>query len=106
MEQKYRGLLAYLFGWIAGLIILFGLKDNDKRTKFNACQSIVISGVNMIASFVLGFIPFVRYFSFVISGLALVLSVIGMIKAYKEEDFEIPFISDLTRDIFKNQLGE
>lgn len=106
MEQKVRGLLAYLFGWVGGLIVLFALKDNDDRTKFNACQSIVISVSSMVLTFVIGFIPYVRSFSWVISTLMFVLSVIGMVKAYKEEDYELPVISDLTRNIFKSQLSK
>lgn len=106
MEQKIRGLLAYLFGWLGGVIILFALKDNDERTKFNACQSIVISVSSMVLTFVMGFIPVVRSFSWIISTLMFALAVIGMIKAYKEEDCEIPVISDLTRNIFKSQLSK
>ena len=34
MDQKVRGLLAYLFGWIGGLVVLLAYKDNDSRTKF------------------------------------------------------------------------
>ena len=104
MEQKIRGLLAYLFGWLGGVVVLFAFKDNDSRTKFNACQSITISGISFVAGIVLGFIPVIKYFAGLFSVLMFALSVIGMIKAYKEEDFEIPVISDLTRNIFKSQL--
>lgn len=106
MEQKVRGLLAYLFGWIGGLIVLFALKDNNDQTKFNACQSIVISVSSWVITFVVGFIPYVRTLSGIISLLFFVMSVIGMIKAYKEEDYELPVISDLTRNIFKKQLSK
>ena len=33
-----------------------------------------------------------------------VLLIIGMIKSYKEEDYELPVVSDLTREIFKSKL--
>lgn len=106
MQQKVRGLLAYLFGWLGGLIVLLAFKDNDDRTKFNACQSIVISAGSFAITFVMGFIPFVSALSGIVSLLAFVLSVIGMVKAYKEEDYELPVISDLTRNIFKSQLSK
>lgn len=105
MEQKIRGLLAYLFGWVGGLVILFALKDNSKQTKFNASQSIVISLAGFVLSFVLGFIPVIKNYTWIITTLMFVLEVIGMIKAYKEEEYELPVISDLTRNIFKSQLG-
>lgn len=106
MEQKVRGLLAYLFGWVGGLVILVALKDNDERTKFNACQAIVISASSMVLSLVLRYIPYVGFIGGIISVLMGVLLLIGMIKAYKEEDYELPVISDLTRNIFKSQLSK
>lgn len=104
MEQKIRGLLAYVFGWIGGLIVLFAFKDNDSRTKFNACQSITMSGISFAAGIVLGFIPFVKVLAGAFSLLIFVLQIIGAIKAYNEEDYELPVISDLTRNLFKSQL--
>lgn len=105
MEQKHRGLLAYLFGWLGGLIILYAYKDNDSRTKLNACQSIVLSVTSIIVSNVVRFIPGIgSYTSWIVSVLILVCQIIGMVKAFREEDFEIPVITDLTRNIFKKQL--
>lgn len=104
MEQNVRGLLAYLFGLIGGLVVLFGLKDNDSRTKFNACQAITMDAIVFVVLLVLGFIPFVGIVAYLFSALMTVARIIGMIKAYKEEDFELPVISDLTRNIFKSQL--
>lgn len=106
MEQKVRGLLAYLFGWIGGLVILFALKDNNEQTKFNACQAIVISAAGNILTIIFRFIPYVGFIGSIISVLMGILLIIGMIKAYKEEDYELPVISDLTRNIFKSQLSK
>lgn len=106
MDQKVRGLIAYLFGWVGGLIVLFAFKDNDDRTKFNACQSIVISVISMLATLILGFIPYIGFAGKIISVLMKVIAIIGMVKAYKEEDYELPVISDLTRNIFKSQLSK
>ena len=106
MEQKVRGLLAYLFGWIGGLVILVALKDNNEQTKFNACQAIVISAAGNILTIIFRFIPYVGFIGSIISVLMGVLLIIGMIKAYKEEDYELPVISDLTRNIFKSQLSK
>lgn len=101
MDQKVRGLLAYLFGWLGGLIVMFALKDNTEETKFHAGQAIVISVASFAITLVMGFIPVVKSFAWIISTLAFVLQVIGMIKAYKQEAYELPVISDLTRNIFK-----
>lgn len=105
MEQKVRGLLAYLFGWIGGLVILVALKDNEKQTKFNACQSIVISAGGCIIGIILSFIPFIGFIGYLVNILTFALLIFGMVRAYQEEDFEVPVISDLTRSIFKNLLS-
>lgn len=104
MEQKIRGLLAYIFGWVGGLIVLFAFKDNDSRTKFNACQAIVLGAAGNLIVAVFGWIPGVRYVAYLLASVIFVFSIIGAIKAYQEEDYELPVVSDLTREIFKGQL--
>lgn len=34
MNQKTRAILAYIFGWLGGLIVLFAVKDNEKIQKY------------------------------------------------------------------------
>lgn len=106
MEEKYKGILTYLLGWIGGLIVLFGLKENTKLTKFHACQAITLGVTSNVIWVLLGFIPFVNIIAYIIVALIFVLQIIGAIRAYNEEEFEIPVISDLTRNIFKKQLDE
>lgn len=106
MQEKHKGLIAYLLGWLGGIIILYAYKDNTKLTKFHACQAIVLSIGSYISGIVLGFIPYVQYAGYIISLLIFIAQIIGMVKAYHEEEYEIPVISDLTRNIFKKQLEE
>ena len=106
MQEKHKGLIAYLFGWLGGLIILYAYKDNTRLTKFHSCQSITLSLISVVVSIVLGFIPYVKYVASIISILIFVAQIIGMIKAFHEEEFEIPVISDLTRNIFKKQIDD
>lgn len=81
MEQKVRGLLAYLFGWIGGLIILLAFQDNNSQTKFNACQSIVSSGLFMLVAIILGWVPVIGWvISFVAYILMAVIAIIGMFR--------------------------
>ena len=126
MEQKVRGLLAYIFGWLGGLIVLFAFKDNTKETNKNACQAIVASVSYIALSFVVNFISGViqGIFSamkagFVGSIIGLILSLLvgavsiaylvfvifGAIKAYKEQDYNVPVITGLTEKIFKSKLA-
>ncbi len=103
MEQKIRGFIAYCT-WIGAVVTLVAFKDNDSRTKFNAFQSIVLTGSATLVGIILGWIPVIKYLAYVYGILMVVLSVVGMLKAYQEEDYELPFVSDFTRDIFKKQL--
>ncbi len=106
MEEKYKGVLAYLLGFIGPLVVLFGLKDNTKLTKVHAAQALTIQIVSFIISMVIGFIPYVRYFSFLFSIIFFALQIAGAIKAYHEEDFNIPLISDWAKNIFKKQIED
>ena len=36
MSEKGKCILAYIFTWIGGLIVLFGIKDNTRNTKIHA----------------------------------------------------------------------
>lgn len=108
MNQNVRGVLAYIFGIIGAAIVLAAYKDNDSRTKFNCYQSITLSIISIVAGIIFGILSsFLSFFSFVssiVSILIFVCCIIGAVKAYKEEDAELPVISDLTRNIFKKQL--
>ena len=108
MNQNVRGVLAYILGIIGAAIVLAAYKDNDDRTKFNCYQALTISIISLIAGVVLGivasFLPAISFVSSIISILLFVCQIIGAVKAYKEEDCELPVISDLTRNIFKKQL--
>lgn len=106
MKENTKGIIAYFFGWIGGLIVLYAFKDNTKLTKFHACQAITLSIVSYMCNFVLGFIPVVKYAAYFLSVVIFVAQVIGIVKSYHEEEFEIPVVSDLTRNIFKKQLED
>lgn len=42
LDPKIGGLLAYLFGWISGLVMFF--TETDRQVRFHAAQSIVVFG--------------------------------------------------------------
>lgn len=112
MENKYRGVLAYLLGVIGPLVVLFGLKDNTKLTKVHAAQALTIQIVSLIVSVVnsiISNIPGIRVLSFVITIIPVMifaLQIAGAIKSYHEEEFEIPLISDWAKNIFKKQIED
>jgi uncharacterized membrane protein len=58
-NKKTYSILAYLFGWITGIIFLFVGKD-DPDVKWNAANSIVIFGGLSVVIIVLSFIPIIH----------------------------------------------
>lgn len=103
MNEKGKCLLAYLFGWIGGLIVLFGMNNSEKNTKFHAAQSIVLSGGYSILSLLFMKITFINAILLIVYLVGLIF---GIIKAFKEEDPALPIIGDVTKSLFGKQIGE
>lgn len=112
MEERYKGVLAYLLGLIGPLVVLFGLKDNTKLTKTHAAQALTIQIISFVTSMVLSilqFIPVIRYLAYIgyaIPVLLFALQIAGAIKAYHEEEFDIPLVSDWAKKIFGKQIED
>jgi len=107
MSEKAKAILAYVFGWLGGLIVLFAMKDNEKNTKFHAAQAIVLGLGYSLVNLVYGLIPFsIPFFSTALWVIYIVGIVMGISKANKEEDPELPVIGGLTKSLFSKQIGE
>ena len=97
----------HIFTWIGGLIVLFGIKDNERNTKIHAAQAIVIGIGYMILLAVYKFIPiYIPFFSNIIYGLYIVLVIIGIVKANKDEDPELPVVGNIAKSIFGKKIEE
>lgn len=107
MSEKTKCILAYLFGWLGGLIVLFAVKDNSRNTKFHAAQSITLSAgyflINLVYSFIPISIPFLGTALWIIYIIGIVM---GIAKANKDEAPELPFIGDITKSIFGKKIEE
>lgn len=100
--MKVKGVLAYLFTWLGGLIVYFTAKEDEGTLKFHAAQAIVLGIVNVAAGIVCGFLPFGDVIAGVINLIVFVLCIIGIIKVAKEdEELELPIVGGLTHSIFK-----
>lgn len=109
MANNGAACLAYLFGWITGLIfLLIDPYKNDKFVRFHAFQSIFLNiaavGVwiaMFFVSMILGIIT--RGLSVFLMGPMmmliwlgfLVLVIVSMIKAYGNQQFKLPIIGNL-----------
>ncbi len=107
MSEKGKAILAYVFTWIGGLIVLYGMKDNQRNTKIHAAQAIIIGIGYMIIYAIYRIIPiYIPFFSTIVYGLYIVLVIIGIVKANKEEDPELPVVGKLAMSIFGKKIDE
>ena len=105
MSEKGKGILAYLFSWIGGLVVLLACKDNDDSTKFHAEQSIVIGGGYTAISLIYRILPVtIPGFSAILSIIYVACTVLGIIKAYNCGEPAIPIIGDITKIFFEDKL--
>jgi uncharacterized membrane protein len=84
MQENVEGLLCYLVGWITGLIF-FLIEKDSKFVRFHAMQSIAMSVVLMVLSF----IPLVNI---IIGILSFILWIYMMYSAYQGKMIKLPVI--------------
>lgn len=105
MSEKAKSILAYLFGWIGGLIVLFAMKDNERNTRFHAAQAIVISVGYVLITLIYRYIPFtIPFFTTIVWAVYIIGIIMGISKANKEEDPELPGIGGIAKSIFGKQI--
>jgi len=88
-NKKTYTILAYVLGWIGGLIFLFVGKD-DPDVKWNAANSLLFFGGLSIVSFVLGLIPVVGLLSLLLALAGFVYWIIFLVKALQGNGERIP----------------
>jgi uncharacterized membrane protein len=94
MEQNTAGLLCYVLGWVTGIIFLLLEKDN-RFVRFHAIQSIIVFGFLNVLGIVLGLIPVIRWFTWIIGVIAFILWVVLMVKAYQGKMYKLPVAGDI-----------
>ena len=105
MTDKAKGVLAYIFSLIGGLIFQFS-KDSSKNVKMHAAQSLVIFLIYIILTIAYSLIPiYIPFLSTMIYVVYIVAIVFGIVKVCKEEDPELPVVGDLAKKIFGKQIG-
>jgi uncharacterized membrane protein len=114
MSENAAALLAYVFGWLTGIIFL--LIDKRPFVRFHAAQSIVVFGGLHLLQFALGMIfgagmwmmgGFGAFglgsalFSLV-SLVTFILWILLMIKAYQHEKYEVPIAAGIAKSLAGN----
>ena len=83
------------------------MKDNERNTRFHAAQAITLSAGYFLISMVYRYIPFtIPFFSTALWAVYIIGIIMGIAKANKEEDPELPVIGGLAKSIFGKQIEE
>src|SRR5438034_6446878 len=95
-NKKAYTILAYVLGWLGGLIFLFVGKD-DPDVKWNAANSLLIFGGLSVVMIVLSFIPPAFFLVYVLWLVGVVYCVIFLVKALQGngERYLAPGISNV-----------
>jgi len=103
IQPQIAVLIAYIFGWIGGLIIYLIEKEN-KFVKYHGMQALILGIVEVllivVVSIILGLIPYIGWFLFswlgyVASVACWVFGIIAIVKAFSGELYRIPGVSKL-----------
>ena len=94
LDENIASLLCYAGWWVTGVIFLIIEKDS-KTVKFNAWQSIMTFAGISIIMFVLGMIPFIRFFSGLVWLAGAILWIFLMYKSFKGEKIKLPVVGDM-----------
>jgi uncharacterized membrane protein len=94
MSENIVALVAYLFGWLSGLIVLL-LEKESKFVRFHALQSLIFFGAMSLILGILGRLPIIGWLLAALGGIATFgFWIIGMVKAYRGELFRFPIVGD------------
>ena len=100
-NQNIMGAVAYLLGFITGIILLLTEKNN-KFVRFHAMQSTILFGGIFILNIALGFVPALsQIVGMLISLASFVLWIVCMWKAYSGEMFKLPVVGDIAEQQLK-----
>jgi uncharacterized membrane protein len=95
LAQNVEALLAYVFGFISGFILLIIEKDN-KFVRFHAMQSFVTFLLFAVVGWIASKVPFLGgMVSSVLGFVQLALWILLMYKAYKGETYKLPVIGEI-----------
>lgn len=106
LEEKYEALLVYLLPLLGFIFSFMKEKNVSENVKFYYNQSATIFIVNIALSVLSAVTAFILngLISSLITIISLVLFIfiiISIVKAFSNEKYEIPVISDLTKSIWK-----
>lgn len=93
LPKKTAAALAYVLGWVTGIIFL--VVEKDPFVRFHAAQSVVTFGILTI----IVVIPFLWFFVPIAWIVGFVLWLVLIYKAYQGEEFKLPWVGNLAKKL-------
>ncbi len=101
IDENIEGALAYLFGFVTGIILLL-IEKKSEFVRFHAMQSTITFIAIFVVNLVFGHIPFIGWIISSIVGLiGLILWLLGMYMAYRGELYKFPVVGDIAESQLK-----
>ena len=99
IKPNIEALLAYLLGFVTGLIFLL-IEKNNKFVRFHAMQSTLVFGGIILLYIVLALVPIIGWLILVVLSAILplvsfILWLVLMWKAYNGERYKLPYFGNL-----------
>jgi uncharacterized membrane protein len=99
LKKTTAGALAYVLGPVTGIIFL--LIEKDPFVRFHAMQSTVVFIVLFVLQWILGITIILFPLSALIGLVAFVLWLILIYKAWQGEEWEVPVLGKISRNLLK-----
>lgn len=93
LPENLAAACSYVLGPFTGIAALVLEKEN-KFVRFHALQSTVALGAAWIISGIVGFIPIINWFSWIVNLVIFVCAVWLVFNAYKGNKYKIPIIGE------------
>lgn len=103
LDEKTEAALSYLLFFVSGLVI-FLLEQKSSYVRFHAAQSTITFLSLIIASRFLAIFYLGYFLSSLIDLLAVVLWIVGIVKAYQGEWYKFPIFGDLVASMLNLKL--
>jgi uncharacterized membrane protein len=93
LPRTFMTFVAYLFGWISGLVVLL-VEKSDSHVRFHAAQSVVFFGAGTLLGILLPIIPVIGGLALKLLGLVLfVVWLVQLVTSLLGKPFTLPVVS-------------
>jgi len=103
LKENYAIALCYLFGWISGIIMFFLEKEN-KKVRYHAVQSILVTVAIIILPILLGITIIGIVLIPAVPVAAFVMYVVFIYNALKGNDYRISIFEKVANTLFEKDF--